>query len=145
MREEVPDNTHFIHIPPQRTTNIADFDKMADNTRKGLNEMYDKYFNSIPLPAIEENPGMYLIRDAHGYHLNDDAEKYIATEIKNQLTNQSRAIMKGNLPARVITQETCYKTTVKIPKAMMKHILRTEGTKIRAINERMAQQQQTRK
>ena len=71
MREEVPDNTHFIHIPPQRTTNIADFDKMADNTRKGLNEIYHKYFNTIPLPTIEENPGMYLIRDAHGYHLND--------------------------------------------------------------------------
>ena len=134
MREEVPDNTHFIHIPPQRTTNIANFDKMADNTRKGLNEMYDKYFNTIPLPAIEENPGMYHIRD--GYHLNDDAGKYIATEIKNQLTIQSRAIMKGNLPARVITQETCYKTTVKIPKAIMKHILGTEGTKIRAINEK---------
>ena len=77
---------------------------------------------------------MYLIRD--GYHLNDDAGKYIATEIKNQLTNQSRAIVKGNLPARVITQETCYKTTVKIPKAMMKRILGTEGTKIRAINEK---------
>ena len=134
MREEVLENTHFIHIPPQRTTNIADFDKMADNTRKGLNEMYDKYFDTIPFPAIEENTGMYLIRD--GYHLNDDAGKYIATEIKRQLTNQSRAIMKGNLPARVITQETCYKTTVKIPKAMMKHILGTEGTKIRAINEK---------
>ena len=49
--------------------------------------MSDKYFNTIPLPAIEENPGMYLIRD--GYHLNDDAGKYIATEIKNQLAIQS--------------------------------------------------------
>ena len=70
------------------------------------------------------------------YHLKDDAGKYIATEIKKQLTNQSRTIMKGNLPVRIITQETCYKTTVKIPKAMMKHILGTACTKIRAINEK---------
>ena len=134
LREEIPENTHFIHIPPQRTTNIADFDKMADNTRKGLNEMYDKYFDTIPLPAIEENPTKYLVRD--GYHLNDDAGKYIATEIKKHLTNQPRAIMKNNLPARIIIQETCSTTTVKIPKGMMKHILGTEGTKIRATNEK---------
>ena len=101
---------------------------MADNTRKGLNEMYDKYFDTIPLPTIEENPAKYLVRD--GYHLNDDAGKYIATEIKKHLRNQPRAIMKDNLPARIIIQETCSTTTVKIPKGMMKHILGTEGTKI---------------
>ena len=69
MREEVPDNTHFIHIPPQRTTNIADFNKIA------------------------ENPGMYLNRD--GYHLNDDAGKYIATEIKKTANKPIKSNYEG--------------------------------------------------
>ena len=123
LRKAVPKNTYFVHIPPQKASNIKDLDNMADNSRRGLNDIYDKYFETIQIPEIEANPDRYLERD--GYHLNNEAGAYISSEIKKHLHKKTTTTLRNDVPTRTIVQDTQHTTSVIIPKEMMKHIIGT--------------------
>ena len=74
MRNMVPEKTYFIHIPPQSEKH---------RERKLLNEIYDKYYKTVPVPDMEKEPWTYLQDD--GYHLRGEGGIRIADQIEETM------------------------------------------------------------
>ena len=130
MRNMEPEKTYFIHVPPQSEKH---------RERKLLNEIYDKYYKTVPVPDMEKEPWTYLQDD--GYHLRGEGGIRIADQIEETMrkleeTQNPSVQTNDEAHGEARGEAEKHNDAIQVPKHLMSQILGAHGDRINEINNR---------